>query len=248
MTPRKLAIILSIIAILTLILIVSFSYSLTKEAIPVDRNNVKNTIRFEIIKSLLQLLVVIIIGSIITMLIKASENSREQSRLRAETWKDYLKRIGLVYQNVKRARRALTAGGLTTRYNNNPKVISMDHLNLYIEQMRIIDNAQIELEGLKIESENLPEFLSLNNVSKYLERAEDYLRQIVKEYEVIMPLINKNKSVEFKSLERLHEFTTSTKNKFFRFKKYTEKIDYRFEMHFANSFREIVGVFNQAFK
>lgn len=210
------------------------------------QDDLDNKIQIEIIKSLLELLVVIIIGGIVSALFKAEETNREQSRIRVETWKDYIKRIGTVYRDVKRARRALTAGGLTTKNDNNPTAITKEQFKLYFDQMGIINNAQLELEGLKIEAKSLPDFILLSDISPYLENSEDYLRQILKEYEAALPALANEKTVEFISLERLHEFTTSVDDTF-EYKRYTENIDYRFGKHFATPFDEILKIFNTAF-
>jgi len=183
-------------------------YFVYKNPLPNDK---ENKIQIEIIKSLLQLLVVIIIGGIVSALFKAEEANREQSRIRVETWKEYLKRIGIVYREVKRARRALTAGGLTTKNNNNPTVISQNQFILYVEQIGIINYAQLELEGLKIEATNLPDFVSLKSISNYLLRSEEYLRQILKEYEAALPALVIEKPVEFSSFngQRVLKFILS---------------------------------------
>src|SRR5207248_3032449 len=70
----------------------------------------------EIFKSLLQLVVVIIIGGTIAYLFKEAEQRREwflreaeerqeQSRVRAAVRVDYLNRLGIAYRGVKAARR-----------------------------------------------------------------------------------------------------------------------------------------------
>ena len=135
----------------TLLLLFYYSYSFEEKSFIVDKP-LPNTIRIEVVKSLLHLLVVIIIGGIITALFKASEVNREQSRLKAETWKEYLKNIRKNYQDVKLARRSLTAGGLTNKNGNITSQLTPSQIELYINQMQIINKSQIELEPLKIES------------------------------------------------------------------------------------------------
>ena len=54
---------------------------------------------------------------------------------------------------------------------------------------------------------------------------EDYLRQMLKEFESVSPLLKKNQPVDFMSLEYLDEFTGTTNRNFsLRMKKIKEMI------------------------
>lgn len=196
-------------------------------------------IRLEIIKHLLQLAVVIIIGGVIAALFKAVEQEREQSRVRAETRADYLKRLGNLYRNVKAARRLLRAGGLTLKYeNNSDNIINQNQVKLYENQIEQINEAQLELEGLKIEAKSLPAFVPIGDVHIKLKLMEDYLRKILNESEATQPLLQNGKDIKFCELERLNEFTGTTKGEF-EFKDNTESV-YRFKTHFSKPYYEVV--------
>lgn len=97
--------------------------------------------------------------------------------------------------------------------------------------MQRINEAQLELEGLKIEAERLPEFIHLPKVAVQLKQAEDYVRQILNKFEATSPLLNQGKDILFSELERLDEFTGATKREF-KFKRYAHKTDYRLKSHF----------------
>ena len=81
----------------------------------------------------------------------------------AETRTNYLLRLGEIYRKVKAARRYLRAGGLTTKdtKDNDSGVAVLDigpiaaQARLYSKQMQCINDAQLELEGLRFEAESL---------------------------------------------------------------------------------------------
>jgi nucleoside phosphorylase len=170
-----------------------------------------------------------------------AEQSREQLRIRAEKLTAYLERLGHLYRTVKAARRALRAGGLTTAHGNNPSSITKKQAQLYAKQMERINEAQLEFEGLKTDAESLPAFGQLKDVSAQLKQMEDYLRQILKEFEATNPSLQKAQPVEFSTLERLNEFTCSTKQEF-KFARYGRKTDYRFKTHFSRPYYAVVKI------
>jgi len=76
---------------------------------------------------------------------------------------------------------------------------------------------------------------------------EDYLRQMLKEFESVSPLLKKNQPVDFMSLEYLDEFTGTTNRNFsFRgkkIKKMTRKkiivLKYNFSESYSTAINEI---------
>jgi hypothetical protein len=147
--------------------------------------DVKDSIAVEIVKALLQfLIVIVIIGGVITALLKAFDERREESRLRTNTRQEYLNRLGQVYRKVKVARRALGAAGLTTRYENTPGTLTSDQVDLYIKEMTQLEATQLDLEGLKIEAKSLPTFLDVDpRLDDRLRAMEQHLRDILWEFE-----------------------------------------------------------------
>lgn len=234
MTTRTLAITLSIAFAITLGLTAYFAHDVADA-------EAQGKIRVEIVKYLLQLVVIIIIGGVVAGLFKSAEQSREQSKARAEIRTDYLKRLGSLYRNVKAARRALRADGLTTKYGSQPTTISHAQAQLYKEQMERINEAQLELEGLKIEAKSLPAFIPMGDVPAELKKMEDYLRQILNEYEETRPLLENGQSVQFTHLERLDEFTGTT-GRSFECSRYQKKIGYRLVSHFSVPYDDVVEI------
>jgi hypothetical protein len=211
----------------------------------------EESIRVEIVKSLLQLAIVIIIGGVVATLfkteeqrrdrlLKAEEQRREHLRLRAETRADYLKRLSKLYRDVKAARRALRTGGLTTKYPTSKKPISINsvQIGVYKEQMERINEAQLELEGLKIEAKSLPDFASLESVSERLEQMEKYLGDIISEFEEIYPLMQISQPITPDKLKHLDEYTGD---------KYRNSVDtkHRFKADFSEPYSEVIGIISR---
>jgi hypothetical protein len=214
MTQRKLSIILFIILFIS-IFIVSL---ITLNAKP----SIWNEVRLEIVKYLLQLAVVIVIGGIIAALFKTfersleesqrrEEESRRQAQLRSQTHEDYLRRLGILYRTVKASRRILRSCGLATKYQI-PESINDSQLKIYAEEMRKINASQLELEGMMLESERLPVFVDIGNLSGNLHTMEEYLRDIFTEFEEWGPILESLEADkrDFLKLSRLDEFTGTT--------------------------------------
>lgn len=259
MSAKKLGTILFIVFIGALSLFVFFCIRFDLNLTPLlDDKSVKDTIRFEIIKSLLNLLVVALIGGLIAYLFRWREETqkreyitnddlRKKEQIRIEIRIDYFKRLGIIYRNIKSARRTLRAAGLTSAYQDKkdeikPLLMSETLLKVYKEQMEVINKYQLELEGLKIESKSLPAFINLNDVRCYLGIMEDYLREILDEFEEMCLLLNGDQPVKFTDLERLDEFTgRTTKNRAFKFSKgSTRSINYRFSESFADLYDLVI--------
>jgi heme/copper-type cytochrome/quinol oxidase subunit 2 len=103
MSSKRLATIILIVFVITISLLVVFSFRLDHKLNSLlDDTLMKDTIRFEIIKSLLSLLVVIIIGGSLTYLFKLREETqksdankkddqRKQEQIRIEIRLEYFK-------------------------------------------------------------------------------------------------------------------------------------------------------------
>lgn len=196
----------------------------------------KDTVRFEIIKSLLQLIVIAIIGGVITYLFKLQEENRKQEQIKEDIRIDYFKRLGSIYRSVKRVRRVLRAEDLVS--GNTPKFLTEIQVDLYLGQLDKINNAQLELEGLKIEASGMSAFAGLYKIYRSLKTMEKYLRELLKEYERFSPLLKSNFKVEFSNFERLKEFTGST-DETHSFTVNPERV-YRFKADFADQYASVI--------
>lgn len=252
---NKILFILIVFVVLILIAITYFILGIpvaTDFTNPLDNTFVKDTIRFEILRNLLQLLLIVIIGGFITYFLKLAEEQRVQKRelekaIKEEQQQDinirtkYFYRLGEIYRSVKNIRRTLCAMGLTTK-SKKDIVITEELSLLYAEQMQLLNQYQLMLEGLKIESKSIPSLSKITELQELLFKMEDYIRQILKEYErVILNL--KTSSRKLSSLEKLNEFTTSVKADFV----FSNKADAgkRFYNDFALSYRRIVGILGE---
>ena len=82
--------------------------------------------------------------------------------------------------------------------------------------MKKINASQLDLEGMMLESERLPAFVDIGNLKEDLRTMEEYLRDILTEYEEWGPILE---SIEvekrkFLKLSRLDEFTGTTNRNF----------------------------------
>jgi hypothetical protein len=84
-----------------------------------------------------------------------------------------------------------------------------------MEQMNRLNDAQLELEGLKIEAESLPDFVELQNIPCRLYQMEQYLAEILGDYEETTPNLlvhdTDEQPVAFELPEPLREFTSKAK-------------------------------------
>lgn len=182
----------------------------------IDKKEINETIRFTIINDLLHLFFIVIIGGLITLLFKWIEEDKRQGQIRIEIRTEYLKRLGRIYRNVKQVRRMLRTAGLTTKYGKEGEstVISGELKTIYLDKMKEINDLQLELEELKIDARALPPFVQMKKLENSLDIMENYLGEIVSEYEKYCPKIRNNEPVSLKMLTCLDEFTGEDKKNF----------------------------------
>lgn len=250
MSNRKLVFVLLGIIIPTFILVIYLIFSIDNS---IDKIilNVKDTVRYEIIKNALHLLVIVIVGGMVAYVFKSREETKKQENVQKEQEKEhhrreirveYFNRLGKIYRDVKSIRRALIAGGLTSRYCSPPSVITERQLDIYREQMNLLNANQLLLECLKIESKGIPTIALLEEVSTLLYQMENYIRQILKEYEKI----NAIASIHYSTLIKLDEFTYST-SKDFDFPPDFDK-GYRFIECFSIPYKKIIEIIGNNLK
>ncbi|MDR0437204.1 MAG: hypothetical protein LBH22_02745 [Bacteroidales bacterium] len=249
MSNKKFIISLVIIIVVTLTLIASLFFTIP-DSNKIDSILIKDTVRFEILKSLFQLLFVIIVGGVIAYFFKSQEAAKKEENNKKEKEKEkrsqsneirveYLDRLGKIYRNVKKTRRILTAGGLTSKYGNPPSIMTEQLICLYCEQMEHLNNNQLELECLKIESKSIPAIVNLEGIGTSLNKMKDYLRKILHEYERIAFKFDNGIKINYSNLVQLDEFTyTSTKD--FKFPNSYDK-RYRFLENFVMQYDIIIA-------
>jgi len=224
MSNKKLIFALLIVIIPTLLLITYLIVSVDNSTLSaIDNKEMKDTIRFEMLKNLLQLFIVMIIGGIVAFFFKSREEAKKEEsvqkkkeqeveRNRNEIRIDYFNRLGKIYRDVKSIRRILVAEGITSGYKDPPSIMSKQQIKFYCEQMKLLNDNQLLLECLKVEAMSIPEIVKLQNVEKLLFKMEDYLREILNEYEEIK---KKETIVNYSNLIKLDEFTNLPEYGFF---------------------------------
>src|SRR5882724_1493539 len=229
-----------ILAIIFLITIAAICYFVNYDPIPADADG---KIRIEIIKSLLGILSIAFIGGIVAALFKGYEQHQEQSRIRIQAKIEFMKRLGELYRMVKSSRRKLNANGIQSLLDGLSLALNKDQIKFYQEQMGIIDNVQLEIEGRVTIVKNTVLYNYNDKVSFYLDRMEKYLRKILKEFEENFQSIKNSDIVNLDSLIYLKEFTyPNAINRLIHDEsgKPGQK-EYCFKLSFANSYHEVVN-------
>lgn len=201
---------------LTIILLGLFSITLGTafyfvNQVPSTNEFIENR-RIEIIKSLLQVLVVTIIGGTVAALFSAHERNQEQTKIRIRMKLDFIKRIGELYRIVKRSRRLLRSRGILMNNVNETKELDNDQIKFYHEQMLQLNDVQLEIEGYKIGLAGSLIFENCEQIVTYLARMENYLNKIIGQFEDEYQSLEKNKKIHFKELNFLWEFTAKSDN------------------------------------
>jgi hypothetical protein len=219
------------LALVVLVIIAAAIAFLWKSAEP-------DTIQREIVKSLLQLGVVVVLGSAISAVIKAIDQDRIKAQEAAALRTDYLRRVGSAYRSAKAVRRNLRAAGLTRRYGPPPDFVGKKHLGRFQKEMRRLNEAQLGLEALKIEASSLPEYHRSSEIASSIEKMEKYLRGILREYERYEPHLVEGTNVPFSEFPRLDEFTESARAK-------GKPEDYQLKRDFALSYDLVVALISK---
>ncbi len=188
------------------------------KSIPESETAQRWAFKLEIVKSLLQLVVVVIVGGVVTLsfrLLEArrqderriEEERRERYQLSSETRMDYLKRVGGAYRTAKAVRRRLQSAQISVKFTD-VGFLSRGQIGIYKAEMRKLNDAQLQLEELKIEAEYHPVFQMAKDLPRMLRSMESYLRKVLSEFEANIFFLEKdNKHASFKNLKRLREFT-----------------------------------------
>jgi len=219
--------IIRLILILSIILVFSIIgiYILIYKGIPYDINN---TIRFEIIKSLLGIISISVIGGVISAILKSYERSREQSNLRVQAKIDFMKKTDELYRTIKSSRRKLIANGIKAL--NPPLLILIDQkqIQIYLKEMEIVNGIQLEFEGMSVSLKNHKLFNYPKEVLENIEKMEKYLRKLLKESEDKFTMLKEKESIDIDILPILKDFTSEERNSDFQNK-------------FPNSYHKIIS-------
>lgn len=164
--------------------------------------------RLEVAKYFLQLAIIIVLGGVIAALFKLQEQRRERADFLTQLYESYILRLGEIYRRVKHVRRTLRAAGLSSVTQPGLCEMTDRQFAIYRDQMAELDESQLKLEGIMIESIHLPVLASVPTIQNSLHLMEDYLRCIHAEFEMVAA----TESHSFAALKRLDEFTGNTDN------------------------------------
>lgn len=238
LTATKLIISLTVLFLLAFLLTIFF----INHAIP---NDTDGKIRIEVIKSLLTILSVAIVGGIIAALFKSYERYQEQLKLRLQAKTSFMTRIGELYRTVKRTRRKLNANGIEASELQLIIPLNKAQMTLYKEEMAVINDVQLELEGFKTAVENEILFSYNNDIIASLKQMESYLRKIVKEFERNFVTLNNEECVNLETLPYLEEFTfTKAENNLLTDKLKVEQRPYCFKTNFSHAYYAVLSNFS----
>ena len=144
----------------------------------------KDTVEFEIFKSLLQIITVLILGQIISLVVALFNYNRQKAEARREFQKYIVQRLIRVYVATKSQRRLLRAKGLDPPYIGSIQPNTYVAFDVFDKQMQLINETELKLETIRHEVEASPDiFTNFKELTGYLKGMEDYLRELIKLYE-----------------------------------------------------------------
>jgi hypothetical protein len=161
----------------------------------------------EVVKALPQVGIVTVAGALLTFLASEADRRRADFRSRQEPLQAVLNRVTTSYNNTKRARRNARARGL------NPGATGERiDLNAYDECMADVNDAQLEFETIEDEINASHEtFPSARTIVDCLHTMEEYLSDMIKEYERERRTARGKPDIAVSSLPAFSDFVASAK-------------------------------------
>jgi hypothetical protein len=208
----------------------------------------------ELGKAVLNLGVFTIFGAVLGGVIKIAfdrwakeqDHRRQTSERRRKLIYDFMARVGRAYRDAKACRRQLRSAGLSPRTLGAEDVLSLKQLEVYGDEIKKLSRSQLELEELKIEADEHPDFLAIDqscgeSLERDLRAMERYLRKIAGEAEDVLGALqaetktrdHESNKIAFKRLRYLAEFTDSHDSRAY-------DAELRFEKHLKGAHKRIV--------
>jgi hypothetical protein len=169
----------------------------------------------EAAKSLFYLITVLVIGALITAIIKSFDTNRKADKALHEFRVDILHRLQETYQRIEKARHLLRVHGLTDEFGSLPLSMDSQAFAVYIEQMAVLQEVQSDLKRLILEVGHFQgSFSASSNLIIALEKMKQYVCHILDEYERHgRKLLTIPGEVDCRSLGRLIDFTGKPQQK-----------------------------------
>ncbi len=159
--------------------------------------------KFELVKYLIQFSLIVIVGGI---LIQEYNRRRDKAKAINEFRKTLLANMTRAYLNTKRARRILKAHIIPTEGTGRHGIA----YTVYVEQIEVINEAQLEFEFYKRQLKTYYHAFSKDNLRKLRNMAstmEKHLNEFVKEYENLKVSADAAKPISMSRLPMLAAFT-----------------------------------------
>ena len=153
----------------------------------------RSAISIELVKSLLQVVVIATLGGVVSLLAQEFNRDREKREALNDFRKTLLSHLVQIFREAKKARRLLRA--------------KRDSLQFYDEQMAVINELQLDLETINEEIKTTKQAFPGEEAQSRIFTMATYLNKLVEEYEKNMPKLNrKSPSVSLDQLEYLNDF------------------------------------------
>ena len=153
----------------------------------------RSAISIELVKSLLQVVVIATLGGVVSLLAQEFNRDREKREALNDFRKTLLSHLVQIFREAKKARRLLRA--------------KRDSLQFYDEQMAVINELQLDLETINEEIKTTKQAFPGEEAQSRISTMATYLNKLVEEYEKNMPKLNrKSPPVSLDQLEYLNDF------------------------------------------
>lgn len=206
-------------------LAIIFIVSLTALVILASNYDVsKDTFGRSITDTLLSIISVSVVGTLLSLLLEdytrkqsEMEKQKEKRQLlennRDQYRKEVLQNLNKLYANTKNARRMLRAKGFAVPYYKNEDDNKLLSLAVYDLHMDAINDSQLELESIRQEiTTNKSCFSDDSLITGSLKAMDEYLGELVSEYEVNRPAFSGNPpTLRIGQLTEMKKFLSKTK-------------------------------------
>ena len=156
----------------------------------------RSELSVELVKSLLQVIVIATLGGVVSLLTQEYSRERERREALNDFRKTLLGNLVQVFRETKKARRLLRA--------------RRGSLQFYDEQMALINDLQLDLETINEEIETTDQAFPGEEVKRKIATMAKYLNILVEEYERNMPKLNRETpSTSLDELKYLNDFIGS---------------------------------------
>jgi hypothetical protein len=184
----------------------------------------QNSFALELAKSVLQVLVVFVLGTVGAILTDSLSNERAQSEKRREEQrriegnrdelrKNLMERLNRSYSDFKRAKRLLRARAFAPPYYDESDLKATVNLEQYDELLGLLNEAQLEMEQIRRDVRAVPKlFDNWEAIATAIEAMEESLNQVIREYETKRGEYDENNPPKISDLPALADVVGTSAN------------------------------------